>query len=46
MYLPSVDRMNKDFLRDVFSGKKHLIPRDQLRPISFPEYDELSVKNL
>jgi hypothetical protein len=46
MYLPSIDRMNKDFLRDVFAGKKHLIPRDQLRPISVPEYDELSVKNL
>jgi hypothetical protein len=46
MYLPSIDRMNKDFLREVFAGKKHLIPRDQLRPISVPEYDELSVKNL
>ncbi len=28
LYLPSIDRMNKDFLRDVFCGKKHLIPRD------------------
>ncbi len=46
MYLPSIDRMNKDFLREVFCGKKHLIPRDQLRPINVPEYDELSVKNL
>ncbi len=46
MYLPSIDRMNKDFLRDFFSGKKHLIPRDQLRPIAVPEYYELSVKNL
>ncbi len=46
MYMPGIDRINKDFLRDVFSGKKHLIPRAQLRPISVPEYDELSVKNL
>ncbi len=27
MYLPGIERINKDFLRDVFSGKKHLIPR-------------------
>jgi hypothetical protein len=46
MYMPGIDRINKDFLRDIFSGKKHLIPRAQLRPISVPEYDELSVKSL
>jgi hypothetical protein len=30
----------------VFAGRKHLIPRAQLRPIEVPKYDELSVVNL
>ena len=30
----------------MFAGRKHLIPRDQLRPIDVPRYDELSVVNL
>lgn len=46
LYLPKVDRVNKDFLKDVFAGRKHLIPLSQIRPIKVPDYDELSVKNL
>ena len=38
--------MTKDFLKEVFAGRKHLIPRAQLRPIVVPKYDELSVVNL
>ena len=30
----------------MFAGRKHLIPRAQLRPIEVPRYDELSVVHL
>lgn len=45
-YLPPIKKITKDFLKEVFAGRKHLIPRDQLRPIDVPRYDELSVVNL
>ena len=38
--------MTKDFLKEVFAGRKHLIPRAQLHPIEVPKYDELSVVSL
>ena len=38
--------MTKDFLKEVFAGRKSLIPYAQLRPVSVPHYDELSVVTL
>ena len=38
--------MTKDILKEVFAGRKHLIPRSQLRPIEVPKYDELSIVSL
>jgi hypothetical protein len=38
--------VNKDFLKQLFPGKKQLIPRNPLRPIEVPHYDELSVEAL
>ena len=44
--MPLRKKVSKDFLKEVFAGRKHLIPRAQLRPIEMPKYDELSVVNL
>ena len=44
--MPPIRKVNKDFLKQVFAGKKQLIPRNQLRPIEVPHYDELSVDGL
>ena len=38
--------MNKDFLKDVFANRKKLLKTDEVRVITVPRYDELSVKNL
>lgn len=45
-YLPVRKKVTKDFLKLVFAGKKELIPQAQIRPISVPRFDELSVANL
>ena len=39
-------KVTKDFLKEVFAGRKHLVPRAQLRPIEVPKYDELSIISL
>ncbi len=44
--MPPIKKVTKDFLKEVFAGRKHLIPRAQLRPVEVPKYDELSVVNL
>jgi len=44
--MPPPDKINKDFFKLVFAGKKDLIPRAQLRPVEVPQYDELSVAKL
>ena len=44
--MPPRKKVTKDFLKEVFAGRKHLIPRAQLRPIEVPKYDELSVVSL
>ena len=46
LYLPMEKKITKDFFKEVFAGRKHLIPLNQLRPIEVPKYDELSVVNL
>ena len=45
-YMPPIKKVNKDFLKQVFAGKKKLVPRNQIRPIEVPPYDELSVEAL
>ena len=45
-YLPPIKKITKDFLKDVFAGRKHLVPRAQLRSIEVPRYNELSVVHL
>ena len=41
-----IKKDNKDFLKQVFAGKKQLVPRNQIRPIEVPHYDILSVETL
>ena len=38
--------MNKDFLRDVLAERKKLLKLQDVKLISVPKYEELSVKNL
>ena len=45
-YLPDDSVVNKDFLKDVLSGKKQLMKKADVQRIAVPHYDELSVKNL
>ena len=35
--------MNKDFLKEVFSGSKKLMPLNDVRYVNVPLYDELAV---
>jgi hypothetical protein len=44
--MPPIKKITKDFLKEVFADRKHLIPRPQLRPVEVPKYDELSVVSL
>jgi hypothetical protein len=46
LYLPPIDTINKDFLKEVLSGKKKLLNMKDVRQANVPQYDELSVKNL
>ena len=46
MYLPDEAVVNKDFLKQVFSGQKDLLPKSQVAFIQVPHYDELSVKKI
>ena len=45
-YMPRVTKINKEFLKEVFAGRKHLIPQAQVRPVVVPKHDELSVRAL
>lgn len=38
--------MNKDFLKQVFVGKKKLLGMSEVKRVNVPTYDELSVVNL
>ena len=43
-YLPDESVVNKDFLKAVFAGKKHLLKKTEVKEVTVPEYPELSVK--
>jgi hypothetical protein len=45
-YLPPKKKVTKDFLKEIFAGRKHLVPCSQIHPINVPHYDELSVVTL
>ena len=36
--------MNKDFLKEVLAGKKQLMKKAEVKYVTVPHYDELSVK--
>ena len=46
LYLPPEYMMNKDFLKEVLAEDKALFKLDEVRRISVPLYDELSVANI
>ena len=45
-YLPDEGSVNKDFLKDVFAGRKQLLMKKDVNYIHVPHYDEISVKAL
>ena len=45
-YLPDEAVVNKDFLKDVFAGKKELKLNSEITYVHVPHYDELSVRNI
>ena len=46
LYLPPEHMLNKDFLKEVFEGKKRLLEINEVKYVIVPLYDELSVGNL
>ena len=46
MYVPPDTMLNKDFLRLILADDKKLMPLAEVKWISVPRYDELSIKNL
>ena len=38
--------MTKDFLKQVFAGEKQLMKKEDVKEITVPKYDELSVQAL
>ena len=45
-YLPDEAVINKDFMKAVLAGQKDLLKKDQVKEITVPKYDELSVKSI
>ena len=46
LLVPPNGSINRDFLRDVLSGKKRLLKVDSAKYINVPKYDEISVRNI
>ena len=44
--MPPENLVNKDFLKDVFVGKKQLMLKSEVKQIEVPHYEEISVKAL
>ena len=38
--------MNKDFLKQVIQGEKHLLRKAEVKHVDIPHYEELSVRNI
>ena len=45
-HLPDANVINKDFLKEVLTGKKSLMKKSDVKKVNIPHYDELSVKAL
>ena len=45
-YMPPIDTVNKDFIKQVLADQKTLLHESEVRQIIVPKYEELSVKNL
>ena len=45
-YLPHESTINKDFLKAVLAGQKQLMKKEDVKEITVPKYDELSVQAL
>ena len=46
LYLPPIDCVNKDFLKQILVNEKMLLQLDEVRFIRVPKYEELTVKTL
>ena len=46
LYLPPDICLNKDFLKDVLAERKQLLRLEQVKFVTVPLYDELSLKSL
>ena len=44
--LPDETVVNKDFLKMVLKGEKQLLKESEVKFISVPQYEELSVKSI
>ena len=45
-YLPDETVVNKDFLKQIIQGEKHLFKKHEVKYVQVPQYEELSVKNI
>ena len=43
-YVPPEKMINKDFLKQVLTDEKSLLPLNRVKYVNVPRYDELSVK--
>jgi RNAse (barnase) inhibitor barstar len=46
LYCPSYDSANIDFLRDVLSGRKKLLPLSEVKQICVPKFKEFDANKL
>ena len=46
LYLPPIDNIGKDFLRQVFAEQKQLIALKDVRMINVPKWPEVNVKTI
>ena len=41
-YLPDAQAINKDFIRQILAGEKHLLKKTEVKSIQVPCYDDLT----
>jgi hypothetical protein len=46
LYLPPIDNIGKDFLRQVLAEEKELIPLKDVRMTNVPKWPEVNVKTI
>ena len=46
LYTPNEIMVNKDFIRELLTEQKKLMPLKQIKQVNAPNYDEISVSNL